>query len=50
MFYIVLLIFLGLLFLVAELILLPGVSIGALLSFVCFGSWIYFALPDLGPV
>ena len=30
MFYIVLLVFFGLLFLVAELVLLPGVSIGAL--------------------
>ena len=39
MFYIVLLIFFGLLFLVAELVLLPGVSIGAILAF-----------RDLGPV
>lgn len=37
MFYIVLLIFFGLLFLVAELVLLPGVSIGAILALVCYG-------------
>ena len=35
MFYIVLLVFFGLLFLVAELVLLPGVSIGAVLALVC---------------
>ena len=38
MFYIILLIVLGLLFLVAELVLLPGVSIGAILALVCYGS------------
>ena len=38
MFYIVLLVFFGLLFLVAELVLLPGVSIGAVLALVCYGS------------
>lgn len=36
MFYIVLLVFFGLLFLVAELVLLPGVSIGAVLALVCY--------------
>ena len=41
MFYIILLIVLGLLFLVAELVLLPGVSIGAILALVCYGSSIY---------
>jgi len=50
MFYIVLLIFFGLLFLVAELVLLPGVSIGALLSLVCYGSSIYLAFRDYGPL
>lgn len=50
MFYIVLLIFFGLLFLVAELVLLPGVSIGAFLSLVCYGSSIYLAYRDYGPV
>jgi len=47
MFYIILLIVLGLLFLVAELVLLPGVSIGAL---VCYGSSIYLAFRDYGTV
>ncbi|MBE6181428.1 MAG: serine protease [Rikenellaceae bacterium] len=46
MFYIVLLIFFGLLFLVAEIVLLPGVSIGALLSMICYGSSIYLAFHD----
>ena len=50
MFYIVLLIVFGLLFLVAELVLLPGVSIGAVLSLVCYGSSIYLAYRDYGPV
>ena len=50
MFYIVLLVFFGLLFLVAELVLLPGVSIGALLSLVCYGSSIYLAFRDYGPL
>lgn len=50
MFYIVLLIFFGLLFLVAELVFLPGVSIGALLSLVCYGSSIYLAFRDYGPL
>lgn len=48
MFYIVLLVFFGLLFLVAELVLLPGVSIGAILSLVCYGSSIYLAFRDFG--
>lgn len=46
--FIVLLIFLGLLFLVAELVLLPGVSIGALLSMVCYGSAVYLAYEEYG--
>lgn len=50
MFYIVLLVFFGLLFLVAELVLLPGVSVGAILSLVCYGSSIYLAFRDFGPV
>ncbi len=49
MFYIVLLILFGLLFLVAELVLLPGVSIGALLALVCYGSSVYLAFRELGP-
>ena len=47
---IVLLIFFGLLFLVAELVLLPGISVGAVLSLVCYGSSIYLAFRDYGPV
>ncbi len=39
--YIILLLIFGVLFLIAELVLLPGVSIGALLSIVCYGSAIY---------
>ena len=50
MFYIILLIVLGLLFLVAELVLLPGVSIGAILALVCYGSSIYLAFSDYGTV
>ena len=46
MFYIVLLVFFGLLFLVAELVLLPGVSIGAVLALVCYGSSVYLAFRD----
>lgn len=46
MFYIVILILFGVLFLVAELVLLPGVSIGAVLSLVCYGSAIYLAFGD----
>ena len=50
MFYIILLIVLGLLFLVAELVLLPGVSIGAILALVCYGRYIYLAFRDYGTV
>lgn len=46
--YIVLLIVLGVLFLVLELVLLPGVSFGAVLSLVCYGSAIYMAFADYG--
>ena len=45
MFYIILLIVLGLLFLVAELVLLPGVSIGAILALVCYGSRLTVRVP-----
>ncbi len=43
MWYIVLLLLLGLLFLVAELLLLPGISIGALLTLLCDGAAVYLA-------
>ena len=48
MLYIILLIILGALFLIAELLLLPGVSIGAIVSLVCYGSAIYIAFDDFG--
>lgn len=50
MFFIVILVLFGLLFLIAEIVLLPGVSVGALLSLVCYGSSIYLAFRDYGPV
>lgn len=50
MWLIVLLILLGVLFLVAELVLLPGISLGALFALVCYGSAIYTAFSDYGPV
>ena len=49
MFYIVLLILFGVLFLVAELVLLPGISIGGILSLICYGSSIYLAFHNYGP-
>ena len=49
MWLIILLILLGVLFLVAELVLLPGVSLGALFALVCYGSAIYTAFADYGP-
>jgi len=48
MFFIIVLIVLGLLFLVAELVLLTGSAIGGILSFVCYGSAIYMAYHDYG--
>lgn len=49
MFYIVLLVLFGVLFLVAELVFLPGVSVGAVLSLVCYGSAVYLAFAGFGP-
>ena len=48
MFYIVLLILFGVLFLVAELVLLPGVSVGALLALVSYGGAIYLSFREIG--
>lgn len=48
MFYIAILILFGVLFLVAELVFLPGVSVGAVLSLVCYGSAVYLAFNDYG--
>lgn len=50
MFFIVVLVLFGILFLIAEIVLLPGVSIGAVLSLVCYGSAIYIAFRDYGPL
>ncbi|MEG0498306.1 MAG: NfeD family protein [Alistipes sp.] len=46
--FIIILILFGVLFLVAELVLLPGVSIGAVLSLTCYGSAIYISFRDYG--
>ena len=45
MFWIILLVVLGLLFLLAEILLLPGLSVGAFLALICYGSaaWMAFA-------
>ena len=48
MWYLVLLVLLGLLFLLVELVLLPGVSVGALLTLVCYGSALYLAFTNFG--
>ena len=48
MIYIILLLVLAVLFLVAELVLLPGVSIGAILSIACYGLAIYLGFTQLG--
>lgn len=48
MFYIAFLTLLGILFLIAELVFLPGVTIGALLTIGCYGSSIYLAFRDYG--
>lgn len=48
MWYLPLLILLGLLFLFVELLLLPGVSVGALLALICYGSAIYLAFTHFG--
>ncbi|MBQ9138890.1 MAG: NfeD family protein [Alistipes sp.] len=48
MWYIVLLILLGILFLIAELVLLPGVTFGAILAMACYGGAIWYAFDTLG--
>ena len=50
MFWIVLLVILGLLFLLAEIVFLPGVSVGGILAMVCYGSAIWMAFTDYGTV
>lgn len=49
MLYIVLLILFGLIFLVAELVFLPGITIAALLALVCDGAAVWLAFRDYGP-
>lgn len=46
--FIAFLILLGVLFLVAELVLLPGVTFGAILSLLCDGAAVYLAFRDYG--
>ena len=48
LFYIILLILLGSLFLVAELLLLPGISVGGVLALVCDGASIWLAFSSFG--
>lgn len=48
MFYIILLILLGVLFLVAELLVLTGSVVGTVLAMVCYGSAIYLAFAQYG--
>ena len=48
MWYILLLLLFGLLFLVAELILLPGVTVAGLLSLACEAGAVYLAYVQLG--
>ena len=44
------LVFLGVFFLVAELVFLPGVTLGAILAVASYGAAIYFAFARLGVV
>jgi len=46
--YVILLVLFGLLFLFAEIVLLPGISIGGILAMVCYGSSIYLAFTYFG--
>lgn len=48
MWYIALLLLFGVLFLVVEMVLLPGVSIGGILSLVCYGAAIYLGFTQFG--
>lgn len=48
LFYIILLLVLGALFLMAEIVLLPGVTIGAILSLGCYAGAIYIGFTFYG--
>ena len=50
MFWIILLVVLGVLFLLAELLILQGLSIGAILALVCYGIASYMAFTRFGTV
>jgi len=50
MFWIISLVVLGLLFLLAEIVLLPGISVGGVLALVCYGSAAYMAFDSFGVV
>lgn len=49
MFWIVLLVILGAIFLMAELVLLPGISVGGILALACDIAAAYFAFVWYGP-
>ncbi len=48
MFWIAFLILMGLLFLLAEVLVLPGLSVGAILAVVCYGGAIYMTFSGYG--
>lgn len=48
--FIITLIILGILFLIAEIILLPGLSIAGIFSLACYGGAVYLAFVDYGIV
>ena len=48
MWYIILLILLGVLFCIAELLLFPGLSIGAILAVACYGGAVWYAFEAMG--
>lgn len=48
MWYIILLILLGVLFCIAELLLFPGLSIGAILAVACYGGAVWYAFESMG--
>ena len=48
MWWLVILIVLGVLFLLAELLILPGLSVGAFLAMACYGGAIWYAFETLG--
>ena len=49
MWYIISLMLLGVLFCIAELLLFPGLSIGAILAVACYGGPVWYAFESMGP-